>query len=45
MKYFSKFNFTREQVKKYFDNALKDLSIAQKSEIPEVKFSIHIMHF
>lgn len=37
-KYFDSFKFTREQVKKNFDNALKDLKIAKEDVIPEVKF-------
>lgn len=38
-KYFSGFKFTDEQVKKNFDNALKDLHIAEADKITEVKFS------
>lgn len=38
-KYFTKFNFTAEQINKNFDNALKDLNIAQKDEILEVEFN------
>ena len=38
-KYFVKFDFTKEQIKKNFDNALKDLGIARKDQILEVKFS------
>lgn len=38
-KYFIKFKFTKEQVKKYFNNALKDLDIAKKDKILEVKFN------
>lgn len=38
-KYFVKFEFTDEQVKKYFNNALKDLNIAKNDKIPEVKFN------
>ncbi len=39
MRHFYKFSFTNEQIKQYFNSALKDLSIAKKSEIPEVKFT------
>lgn len=38
-KYFIKFKFTKEQVNKYFNNALKDLDIAKKDKILEVKFN------
>jgi len=38
-RYFSKFKFTEEQISKNFRNALKDLSIARKDKILEVKFS------
>lgn len=38
-KYFQKFSFTEEQIKSNFNNALKDLGIARKDEIPEVKFN------
>lgn len=38
-KYFIRFKFTREQIKKNFDNALKDLSIAKQDKILEVKFN------
>jgi len=38
-KYFTKFKFTAEQVQKNFANAVKDMGIAQKDEIPEVKFN------
>jgi len=37
-KYFKKFNFSKKQVQKYLDSALKDLKIAEESEIAEVKF-------
>ena len=37
--YFSKFEFTKEQVRKNFQNALKDLHIAKTDKIPEVKFN------
>jgi len=37
--YFVKFKFADEQIKRYFENALKDLKIAEKTDIPEVKFS------
>lgn len=38
-RYFSKFNFTEEQIDKNFKNALKDLDIAKKDKILDVKFS------
>ena len=38
-KYFNKFKFTQEQIKKNFKNAQKDLNIAKKDKIPEVKFN------
>jgi len=37
-KYFKKFNFSKKQVQKYLDSALKDLKIAKEAEIAEVKF-------
>jgi hypothetical protein len=37
--YFSKFNFTEEQVNQFLNNALKDLEIAKENSRPEVKFS------
>jgi uncharacterized protein (UPF0332 family) len=37
--YFAKFKFTKEQIKKNFENALKDLNIAKKDKILEVKFN------
>jgi uncharacterized protein (UPF0332 family) len=37
--YFVKFNFTQEQIKKNFNNVLKDLNIAKKDKILEVKFN------
>lgn len=37
--YFTKFKFTKEQIKKNFENALKDLNIAKKDKILEVKFN------
>jgi uncharacterized protein (UPF0332 family) len=37
--YFTKFNFTKEQTTKNFNNALKDLKIAKKDKILEVKFN------
>lgn len=37
--YFRNFPFTQEQIEKYWKNALKDLSIAKKDSIPDVKFS------
>lgn len=38
-KYFKEFVFTMEQVKKNFDNALKDIKIARQDAIPDVKFT------
>jgi len=38
-KYFSDFKFTKEQIIKNFDNALKDLKIAREDKISEVKFN------
>lgn len=38
-KYFSDFKFTKEQIIKNIDNALKDLKIAQEDRILEVKFN------
>jgi len=38
-KYFRDFKFTDEQVKKYLDNAFRDLKIARKVDILEVKFN------
>jgi len=36
---FKKVKFTRQQIKVYLENALKDLRIAKQSSIPEVKFN------
>ncbi len=38
-KFFSKSKFTKEQTGKYFNNALKDLDIARRDSILEVKFN------
>lgn len=38
-KYFQAFNFSNEQVINYFNNANKDLGIAQRDGILEVKFN------
>jgi len=38
-RYFNKFKFTEEQINKNFKNALKDINIAKKDKILEVKFS------
>jgi hypothetical protein len=38
-KYFKDFTFTKEQVKKNFENALKDIDIARQDKIPDVKFT------
>ena len=37
--YFNKFNFSKEQIIAYLNNALKDLKIAKENSRPEVKFS------
>lgn len=37
--YFFKFAFTKEQIKKNFANALRDLNIAKQDKILEVKFN------
>jgi len=38
-KYFSNFDFTRTQVKRNFENSLKDLNIAKTDKILDVKFN------
>jgi hypothetical protein len=38
-KYFIDFNFTKDQLRKNYDNALKDLRIAKEDKIIEVKFT------
>lgn len=38
-KYFSKFKFTPEQVKRYFDNARRDFKIASEDDHLEVRFN------
>lgn len=38
-KYFKDFTFTKEQVRKNFENALKDIHIARQDKIPDVKFT------
>jgi uncharacterized protein (UPF0332 family) len=38
-RHFEKFDFTIEQVRKYLINSTKDLSIAKKVDIPDVKFN------
>lgn len=38
-RYFNKLKFTEEQINRNFENALKDLNIAKKDKILEVKFS------
>lgn len=38
-KYFSKFTFTPEQIKRYLDNALRDFKIASEDDHLEVKFN------
>lgn len=42
-KYFNDFNFSKEQIKKNFANALKDLKISKKDKIAEVKFNYAYM--
>ena len=37
--YFAEFKFTDSQIKKNLRNALRDLGIAEKDEIPDVKFN------
>lgn len=38
-KYFNETRFTKKQIKSYFDNCLKDLSISKKDKILDVKFN------
>jgi uncharacterized protein (UPF0332 family) len=38
-KYFIEFSFTKEQIAANLQNALKDLNIAKKVDIPDVKFN------
>lgn len=38
-KYFAKFKFTDEQIKKNLKNAVRDIDIAQKDEFLDVKFN------
>ena len=38
-KYFKDFTFTKDQIKKNFENALKDIKIARQDAIPDVKFT------
>lgn len=38
-KYFTKFNFTKDQVRNNLNNALRDFDIAKKDDILEVKFN------
>jgi hypothetical protein len=38
-RYFTKFNFSREQIEKNLASALRDLTIAQESAILDVKFN------
>ena len=37
--FFQKFKFQKENLNKYLANALRDLAIAKKDSIPEVKFT------
>jgi len=39
LKYFSKFKFTPEQIKRYMNNAMRDFKIASEDEHLEVKFN------
>lgn len=39
VKYFSKFNFSDNQITQYINNALRDLEIARENKRPEVKFN------
>lgn len=39
LQYFRKFSFTQEQIEKLWKNTLKDLEIAKKDPIPDVKFT------
>ena|SRR3990167_7092718 len=38
-RYFSHFNFSAVEIKKHFENALKDINIAEIDKIPDVKFN------
>ena len=38
-KYFQPFNFTHAQIKRFWENAIKDLKIARKDPFPEVSFT------
>lgn len=38
-KYFTRFSFTKEQILRYCNNALRDLEIAEENRRPEVKFT------
>lgn len=38
-KYFQKMMFSDEQINRYFQNALRDMKIAQKDAISEVRFT------
>ena len=38
-KYFSKQNFSLEQITKYLNNALRDLEIAKENQRPEIRFN------
>lgn len=38
-KYFDRFNFSGDQIKKNFENSLKDLKIANEDKIAEVRFN------
>lgn len=38
-KYIRELKFTAGQIKKYFDNALKDMHIAKQDEFRDVKFN------
>lgn len=38
-KYFQKFSFTKEQIDRFFESALRDLKIARQDKFPEVRFT------
>lgn len=37
-KYFKEFKFSRKQIDRFIDSAVKDLKIAKDSDVPEVRF-------
>ena len=38
-KYFQKFNFTKQQIDRFFESALRDLKIARQDKFAEVRFT------